>query len=299
MITMASSDARRYLKKFHDKLFDNLVIYFKKLVQNSVLLTILEKQSTKIIPILISSTLDAATIPSSIREELLSEDLIMETSLLGKLAITGRGVWFVETYSHSISESALIDFINTKYFLNVSLSVKPLNEREKVVILTLLAGRAFNEEWPVDLRHSDRARDAWLRVLKDSCALLRELKIIELLSPDEFSQKKSLEHPILDVLRHMNNLSTKTKSVFQMFGDRKYFLKVFDRKLDENKIKFLFQLTFDSTKFSASDLDKISSFLEATFARESIFLFKDPETSPFLSHGIGVQIRDALIMYET
>ena len=105
-----------------------------------------------------------------------------------------------------MNEDIFLSFINKKYFASntsSSLDKKELDDREKVILYTLIAARAFSKDSCADLKAKDTVKDKWLELLERSYDNLVSLRVITKLSKADFLLKTGNEHLLVVFLDTM------------------------------------------------------------------------------------------------
>jgi hypothetical protein len=199
----------------------------------------------------------------------------------------------VEKDRETLDVGGLLDFIDSTYF-DLFEKRKPLTEREKVIIFSMLSARAFSEESSVDMRKDDSVKDAWKDVLISSYNKLRELGIINKLAPEELMIDCGIEHPASHLIRHTDQLPRKTKAIYKAIGKNKYYLDVEDNgSVSVEKLAYLFWLVLGD-KATPDNIDSIHEYCTKTAYDASIYVY-DMAEHKYSSPRYDAIMRDGLV----
>jgi len=78
--------------------------------------------------------------------------------------ITAKGIWIVEKELKDFAEDNLLEFIQNKFFTFGS-KHKPIDDKDKIAIFSLLCIRNFSFDVPMDLKTS-KQRDEWKKIFE-------------------------------------------------------------------------------------------------------------------------------------
>jgi len=267
------SISERILVKLHTDLCNSLKIDMKKkMPSESILISSLSLKSNDILRALIDSSMEAYKIPSDVIIELTGQDFIRNTGDPKKYAITAKGVWEVEKNRGIYSENDLINYVDEKYFDKFEKN-KPLGDREKIIVLALLATRAFSEKASADMKREDRIKDRWLMVLMQSYDFLYDFGLIKKLVKNDLIKDEAIEHDASHILRHNVDLPKKTSLIYTSKGDNKYFLDVLENEVvSPKKVALLMKIVFED-KISLDTADKIEHFCKDMAYDNAAYLF--------------------------
>lgn len=281
-----------YLNKFYSLLQDNLTRK-KALKSNSVLISFLQTLGADRYKYLKNSTLPSYLIPDTVSGSLLEKGLIQCVEKIDALAITAEGVWVYEKRAGLINEKNLLTYINEKYF--ISKINKNLSLNEKVILLTMIAARAFSEESAINLKKSDTIKDRWQEIL------VRAYDFIVLLGAFPKNQKESFldtggnMHPVSSLFRHNTKMVQKTFGYYKYNRKEEYYLEVFQNSnLSLEKLSYLFWQLFKENDLSQDSINLIANFCNEISNKESIYLF-DMDKHIFSLPKYDIIIKDALL----
>lgn len=125
-------DVEYYLKRFYDKLYEDL-LFDKKLKKDSVFLSFLDFKSNIRYRALESSAISGKKIPEVILSDLKRSNFIRPSDEINKYAITAKGVWEIEKNKNKVTEALIVDYLDKKFF-DVYLGNKALSDKEKVIL---------------------------------------------------------------------------------------------------------------------------------------------------------------------
>lgn len=287
------NSSERILVKIYTDLCDNLKIDMgKRMPSESILISSISLKSNDILRALKDSSMESYKIPREALLELLANGYIRNTEDPKRYAITAKGVWEVEGKRQIFSERALIDYIDVKYF-NKFEKIKPLGDREKIIVLALLSTRAFSEKASADMRKEDRIKDRWLTVMIQSYDLLNELGLIKKLKKTDLNKDESIEHDASHILRHNVDLPKKTSLIYTSKGENKYFLNIIDDDIvTSNKVALLLKLVFED-KIGINTIDKIERFCIDMAYNNAASLF-DLDSQVYVNSTVDDSIREAI-----
>lgn len=280
-----------FLKRFYCLLRDNLQRE-KSLKANSILISFLESRSASRFKLLSNSTISSSIVPNDILMSLLAKKEIQAFGDLGKYAITAKGVWNCEQSAGIMNEETLLSYMNEKFFIGdypSSDTGADLDEKEAVILLTMIAARAFSEKSPVDLKKSDIVKGKWQEILERSYDLLLKLDMITKLNKEEFLGEKGNEHVVTYVFRHNNHSLQKTRGIYAYKGNYEYYLKIAeDSGISVENLSYLFWKIFKGD-ISLDSVNMILGFCNEISRKESIYLFDMKD------HAFSMPLYDALL----
>lgn len=285
-----------YLKKFYDKLYNNLMMK-KKLKNNSVFLSFLEIKSNVRFRLLSDSSIPRFKIPRDILTNLQTKRLIRGTDEINTYTITARGVWEFENKKNVISEASLVEYLDKKLF-NIYGSWKKPTDKEKIILFSMIAARTFSEKSPVDLKKDDATMDAWRDILDEACEKLKSLKVVSKIDKKIWHEKKGNEHPVSHLIRHTDALPKKTKGLYKAAGKQRYYLDLYkDSQISKENLSYLFWLILNG-KISITLIEEVVNFCCKISYDKSIYIFDLEEhifSRPECDDIIKDSIRDSII----
>lgn len=189
--------------------------------------------------------------------DLVSAGLADYASADKRITLSSRGIWEAEQARGTLDSARLLTFIDDKWFDLFSESKSLPTDKEKLVLFTLLAGRAFSAGTAVDLS-SKRAHGPWTELTLASEAFLRDRGIIK---DDRVTEALRSEGagaalpPVVKFYRYTENLPKKTEGLYAAKGNNKYYLDLdTDGAVDSSKITYLFKLVLgDQADFTLAE----------------------------------------------
>lgn len=187
--------------------------------------------------------------------------LIRETDEKGKYSFTGRGLEYTEV--EILCRKDYFDALDSEYFdvfENIS-----INDRERIILLTMFALRTFSSKATIDMSESTGVRDAWWKIMLEINKLLLENDVIDASnSLESYGDKELYEHKASHMIRHSDILPRATKGIFSKTGKSEYYLSIFENdipKMDKlvNILELIFEKKHDDLTLSAFS-SKMRSF---------------------------------------
>ena len=213
-----------------------------------------------------------------------------------KVTLTSLGIWESENQLKIINSKQLLGFIENKWFNCFSEDKKPLSDREKVILFTTLATRAFSKDSAVDLRN-EKYYTGWADAVSLACDFLYKNKIIsdkktkDIVLPDP--QKRTSLHPILHFFRYSEYLPKQTNEIYIAKGNNNYYLNIYqDSQFNIDSLVFLFGIIFQD-KMNFELMDKVYDFCQKTSYDISVKVFP-PHKHIFSTPDYDDLIRTAL-----
>jgi hypothetical protein len=218
--------------------------------------------------------------------------LIRETDLPFRFVITFRGVWLVETERLLIDEPRLVDYLDKR--AGSVFQRKPLSDKEKVILLAMLAARAFSPSSAVDLLSDDLTKDRWREALTESADQLVALGSVSASVPAELFRSGGNEHPVSNLIRHTDALSKKVQGMYVAPGKQKYYLDVIAGDApDRERIESILRKILNN-KLSVAQGEGLVDFLRRLAYSKASLLF-DPTIHRFASPQYDDVIRTAVM----
>jgi len=245
MTQILQADDIEVLTHFYKKLSDSL-IQNGLLKPESCLIRLLQVKSNVRLRIIQSSVISKYLIDNKILKNIEKQGYINQTQYdVENYAITAKGVYFHECLNNILNEYMLIDFIDNKWFDFVD-SRKPLSEKEKVILFSMITTRAFSQNSAIDLKMSDLVLDNWKEILEESFNFLSHYGIVTKVKSSDLFNLNVNERIISHLIRHTDLIPKKTKGIYVAFGKQKYYLNVSDTGvINEDKLVYLLRLIFN------------------------------------------------------
>jgi hypothetical protein len=262
-------------------LYDNLksaLIVDKKFVGDSILLTFLSLKSNTRYSYLLKASQAFSSESRVILNVLVDENLARPIGDDDHFTITAKGIWLIERDLY-ISELQLIGFLDDKFFA-IDNQAKTLTDKERIILLSLLAARAFSKDFSINLKQSENLLSSMKRIIDSSYDLLSDLGLISLDKAKMYG-KKGNEHLVSQLLRHTDSLPKKTKSIFTALGDQKYILDISDSNVvNEKKLNWILNKIIKTDEpLDLEKYDKIEHFLNSVSYDEGYNLYKNIDKS--------------------
>jgi hypothetical protein len=232
----------QYLGGFYKRLSDNSLRIGKQLSSASLLLSLYQMTSNKASRLLNNSAVDFTAIPSHILKDLKACSLIrLSDDDPQKYVLTARGIWEYEKYNKGFDESMIISFIQNSR--NFSTYARNLDDKDKIVLLSMIATRVFSPETAMSLRQKN-AEVCWLNIFKAVYDFLLEHNVVKRGSLP--LRPQGHENPVEYILRRRNELPKKTNHIYRFVeSKRQYYLDLYNGEyLAAAKLKHIFQLIF-------------------------------------------------------
>ena len=208
----------------------------KKLVEGSALITLMLMSENKRRAILLKSALDSSPLKEPLTRRLCEERLVREVAV-GKYAITAYGIQRAESMD-------ILGFID-KHDFDIFNFERGLKDKEKIILFSLIAGRAFAVTATANMRDGDPATiKGWREVLEKSHEFLLKRGVVKLAQADLFPQKTS-DDPVAALFRNTEFLSGKTNEIYKAAGEKQYYLAILNNnRIDPGKLAQVFNAIF-------------------------------------------------------
>ena len=176
--------------------------------------------------------------------------MYIRPSLTGELEyyiITGIGAWEVEVKDKIVDTNQLLEYLDKKFFYSSKVT-KTINDKERILILSMIAVRAFSLEVAINLNTDDEKQLAYVReLLERSFVLLNKYEVTKTIKSKEkiWGQSKTLG-PVINLIVHTDSLPKKIKGIFKSKKGRlSYYLDLSkDKKIDTKSLGYLIWLIF-------------------------------------------------------
>lgn len=281
-------------EQFYDVLYQNLYNE-NKLVEGSIFKQLLWSWSNQVLEYLDSASVSSEKIDPLILNELIEKEFVRGGSEFSKYVLTAKGVWEIEATLEKIDSQLLLDYIDkSKYFVKWGGN---LSNKEKVVILSLIALRAFCEETPLNRKNGIRSLDNINEVMTKSIIFLKE-------NVNDFNLKLSedaREGPINSIFARLQELPKKTRGLYKFNKkESKGWLDVYDEekgKLSEEKLAYLLWKVFGGN-LSFEKQNTINKFCNDILYDHKNYVYNSKEIESFIFSGIAYQniISNSLFM---
>jgi len=226
--------------------------------------------------------------------ELINDGLVRKSDETNKYVITAKGLWEMEGETLA-TEGKLVQYVDQKYFVT---DTKPIIDIDRVVILALIAGRAFSREKMLDC-DEDTLLEHWQQIFWDAYGTLKSIGAVK--SDDKkwdksIRQKRTNEHPLSHIMRNSGEIPKKVKQIFTMPGKQKYYLDIADKDgFSKRKLAVLFKKIMGDklTVDNMDDMDEVVNFCNEVSIRKGKLLYS--ETNHFCHPKFDSIIENAVL----
>lgn len=278
------------LEKYYEIMYKNMISN-KILKNDSILISFLKTTSTNVNKILRLSQIDVSIISMQNNSTLVKEGYLQNFEEYDKYIISIKGIWEIETKKGVINENILLEYLSQQFYKN-NPNDDILTDKEKVILFSMILGRTFSINYSVNLLKSEVTTNKWLEILIISYGKLSELNIISQSKEDILSSSK-YTNIVSSIFRHNNNMSIKIKGIYNYSRNNTYYLDLYDKNLNEEKLSYLFYKIFEK-KIDMNKIFGISNLCNKISKDYSIFLY-DSDTILFSRPEFDLKIKDSLM----
>src|SRR2546425_9659137 len=280
------------LRRFYNSCKDQVELQ-KGLKSDSLLLSCLDGKSNTRYRILNDAAISIVKVNTAALDELLGAGWVREAGEASRYSITALGLWEVERNDRLLDEIGLLEYLDSKYF-DLFGGTPKLKDRERVILLALIAARAFSDKSCVDLLKDSHTMDGWRTIIEKSYQLLFSLGFVAKLDETALFAAKGNEHPVSHLIRHTDALPRKTKGLYKAPGKQKYFLDLYDGSgVPVPKLSYLLRIVFEG-KLGIDAIDSVLALCREIAYGDSIHVF-DLDQHLFSKPAYDDLIRDALL----
>ncbi|AKB44722.1 hypothetical protein [Methanosarcina vacuolata] len=272
-------------ESFYDEL-SKKISSTAKVHKDSIFLTLLRERKNNVMQNLDNSAVFSENADPQIINELIERGFIRCGNDLSKYVMTAKGVWEVERRLDKISLTKLMDDID-EYKYDISWGEK-LTDKEKVVILSLIALRSFHEKTPLNRKNGKKAiQNIHEIILKTIEFLNNSIEGFKYSIPDE-----TRESPVNSVFARLVNLPQNTRRIYK-FNEKegKSWLDIYDEEkgmISEEKLSYLLWKVFGGN-LSFEDQTKIDSFCNNILYTHKNYVYSLEELTNFIFADICYQ----------
>jgi len=282
------------LNHFYNLLSSNIKKKKIPIKKNSVFITLIEATQSNVLQLIYSSTIPGHTLSSESLTHLLEQKLIKKSDDNLQYAITSRGIWTIEKGNNIINETMLLDYFENKKF---SISVEKTEEleyREKVIIFSMVAARAFSKKSCLNFQSQDELQDYWKEIFDLACQKLLDLNVITEKNKTELYFRSVHDPPAVSLLRRVPGIQARTKFLYQQDTSLHRWLDMPESD-DEfiSKLAWLFSMIFKE-KLTFDNLDSIFEFCQEISHDKSIYIF-DFDQHKFSNPKYDELLKEAII----
>jgi hypothetical protein len=287
-----NDEIRSHLKKYYLELNKNISTK-KKNEWGSLLLCLLDMKGVDQIKILRESCISNSLIPKSIIKYLMDNKYILESNNPGHFYISAHGIWAIESNDGTLDNFKFIEYFNSKIFNFPDITKKSLIPKHKVILLSMIAIRAFSKESMVNLHAGDMANNALIEITDRTYELLKNLKIVS--DINELYGKKAADKPLINLYRHTEDLRKRTNTIAQAPGNLKYYLDLYNGKtFEKEKLEFLFSKLFDGSDLTPIGYEKLYNFCCDISRKYYIYIFPNQQEHIFETPKYDKIIKDVI-----
>ena len=282
------------LHHFYNLLMSNIKKKKIPIKKNSIFITLIEATQSNVLQLIYGSTIPGHTLSSDSLTHLLEQKLIKKSDDNRQYAITARGIWTIEKNYNIINETMLLDYFESKKF---SISVEKTEEleyREKVIIFSMIAARAFSKKSCINVQSQDGLQDYWKDIFDLACQKLLDIKIITEKNKTELYYRSVHDPPVVSLLRRVPGIQPRTKFLYQHDTSLHYWLEM--PETDDEfvlKLAWLFFMIFKE-KLTFDNLDSIFEFCQEISHDKSIYIF-DLNQHKFSNPKYDELVKEAMI----
>lgn len=273
----------------------------KDLINNSLLITLIGMQDSKRYralrdnALLISDAINNQSIKKLINNKICKE--ISTPKGLG-ITLTAYGVYIYEIEENIINKRSLIDYIEGKYFTFKEDS-KKINEKETIIIATMLLSRSFNLNTCINLNKGSLHQDKWTEIINKTADFLIASKIVkESVGKMLFPSRKTGKKPIVQLMQKTDSLPRKkgVSGLFKAHGGRRYFLNILDEgsNIDKNMYITLLKIIFPKKNIADSIdfFDRLKDFQGSLYRTYKPYIVEDLSEEHALKNSFDDKIED-------
>lgn len=293
---MMSEDYLLILKEqFYDKLYNNLLkndVKFRE--DSSVFLRFLKAKKNPVLDYLDGAAISSDKIDPIILQELIECGYIRLSKEFSKYVVTGNGLWVIENLLNKIDLQILINEIDD-YKYNVKWGGK-LSDKEKVVILSLIALRAFYEKTPLNRKNEGKSVSNIHEVMMKSHDFLNE----NLSNFNVDLSKEGRENKVDAVFVRLRDLPKKTHGIYKMGEKSRSWLDIYSEKdnlINKENLGYLLWKIFGGD-LNLEKQDAINNFCSEILLDHKNYVYNPEEIDNFIFSDIGHQnaINDSLFL---
>ena len=289
-----NDEMQQQLNRIYSNLRDLLTLK-KRFRDNSVLVSIINIKSNEAYKFLTESGVKPATIPHTIFDRLQLDGLIRMAEKPDNYTITVKGVWEIESKAGTMSTDTLLERIDNKFF-DLFGETGQLSDKEKIVLLAMIAVRSFSAQSALDLKKGETFLSHLQLLLESSAELLSRYGVIRKLGSQDLFGAQGNEHPVSNLIRHREALLKRTRGIYKTLGQQRYFLDLLDGdEIAEDRLVMLFGYIFGS-KMSPGFKADLSKFCSKSAYEGSFYLF-DLSVHRFANPIFDEQFNEALEKY--
>jgi hypothetical protein len=258
---------------FYDLLFSNIKKKKIGIKRNSVFITLIEATQSNVLQLISNSSIPGHTLSAESVSHLLEQKLIKKSDEGLQYLITARGIWAVEREKNIINETMLLDYFESKKFSIPVEKIEEFEYREKVIIFSLIAVRAFSKQSWANVSSQDGLQDYWKVIFDMACQKLVDLDVITEKNKTELYYRSVHDPPAVSLLRRVPGIQPRSKFIYQHDSSLHYWLEM-PESADEfiSKLAWLLSMIFKD-KLTFDNFDTILNFCQEMSHDKSIYVF--------------------------
>jgi len=266
------------LKRLYKNIVNTINDKELTITSDSIFLTYIDKKQQKLIDILGPSCISLETLTQN-EINSINKDLIYQFPN-NKISLSAIGIYEYEKSQDFIDDNKIVQFFNNKWKLKVPqpISDTSLNIKEKLVLTSLLASKAFSIDQCINTKDESRLDD-WYLLFKEVNDFLLTNNFIKTSFEDINSPNKGNEKLIHQMMRTIDSLPKKTNRIVISNAAKNYhyYLDIIDRKGECNreKLKYIIEL------LTENDADHIQDLRDLCNDIYSKYFSKIYEKTPF------------------
>lgn len=261
------------LSHFFALLANNLKKKKIGLKKNSVFITLIEATQSNVLQLISNSSIPSHTLSAESISHLLEQKLIKKSDDGRQYVITARGIWAIEKRNNIINEMMLLDYFESKKFSIPIEKTEELEYREKVIIFSMIAVRAFSKNSWVSIQSQDGLQDYWKEIFDIACQKLVDLKVITEKNKTELYYRSVHDPPAVSLLRRVPGIQPRTKFIYQHDSSLHYWLEMPEPDQEFiSKLAWLLSMIFKD-KLTFDNFDVIFDFCQEMSQDKSIYVF--------------------------
>lgn len=271
---LENKNSRKYLEALYDSLIISIQEIGKKIIEGSALFTIMKMYSNDVYNVMLKSSIEISDSVMSDLEPLKQNGYIKLSELSSSrdnYIITAKGIYFVESNRYDFDIHKILNYIQQDK-MDFKIAKKPLTDKEKVIMTSLIALRAFDKKTPMDLNEENKTQK-WEEIIKNEILpFIDKRKIIE--AKNVFSQNVGHENPISYLMRRANDLPKKTSNIFTSLNNNQYYLEIeiSDKYTSEKQIAYLLSKIFQNIE-DINDANDIKNYLCNVAQTQGIYVY--------------------------
>ncbi|WP_321429046.1 hypothetical protein [uncultured Methanolobus sp.] len=269
---------------FYNQLWKN-VSNASKMQKSSIYLTFLRGNKNNILQYLDDSAVFSENLDPQVAHELVEKGFIRSGNDFSKYVMTAKGVWEIESLLGKISFEILMDDID-EYKYDIKWG-GDLPNKEKVVILSLVALRAFYEKTPLNRKNGEKSIQNIHQVVLETINFLNS-------SIDDFKYdmpKETRESPVNSIFARLQKLPELTRGIYKFNKESQSWLDIYDEEketLSEDKLSYLLWKVFGGN-LSFEEQNKINAFCNNVLYNHKNYVYNSEELQSFVFADISYQ----------